>query len=416
MLRGAGMNRRERGLVLVGALLCGLSSGGAQAAEASPDIGAWRGFALARFDEQPAYVTPVAGPIGTRFLMALLDPMLVREAACVDAAGNQKPPVDRGGGAVEAWDCSRVPGAELWLRVEKRPELTAWVPAGRVFHWESRHALRPTGDATIDKVPAYCDVKDVEQASRGHSQPCMTFSRRILFTRPDMAAFPVLEARDFGDGIKFDRRRYLRIVVPVWASAPTVAACDASVRTNSSGTFGLFCPVPGGASSLSPTPVDLAPGTGGSRSPLAARDVWVPVTGAMEGVAVLFTREARFLARLLERFSEVAGRGPGCRDLDVDSWRTAFGSVAARGAAMPTSGDDKLLDPPMGRVLREVWRLSSDASSFLMGHSSAHYTQGDAEACKRLADRVVRAARLITRLADMNPRRDLVVVPFSLIP
>lgn len=410
------MNRRERGLVLVGALFTGVFSWGARAAEVSPDVGAWHGFALARYDEQPAYVTPAAGPIGTRFLMALLDPMMVRQAACVDAAGNQKPPAEGGGGAAGGWHCGEVPGAELWLRVEKRPDLTAWVPASRVFHWESRHAVRPTGDATTDKVPAYCDVKDVEQASRGHSQPCMTFSRRILFTRPDMAAFPVLEARDFGDGIKFDRRRYLRIVVPVWASAPSAAACDSSVRTNSSGTFGLFCPVPGSAATVPPSPPGGGVVAGAPRAALTARDVWVPVTGALEGVAVLFTREARFLARLLERFSEVAGRGPGCRELDVDSWRTAFGSVAARGASMPAPADDKLLDPPMGRVLREVWRLSSDASSFLMGHSSEHYTQVEPEACKRLADRVSRAARLITRLADMNPRRELVVVPFSLIP
>lgn len=171
-------------------------------------------FAWARIDGLHAHVSPRVDHRNTAFVMPILHPMRVVAAECVRSDGSHVLPaqVDVEGNPEDR--CPDSAEFALWYQLEGATGKVGWAPADHVAIWNSRHALRPSTDGSEDELPGYCDVTAVANASMGRSEPCVMFNRRVLAAHGERAPFPVLDVREFGDGIEYDRRQYFRVLVP----------------------------------------------------------------------------------------------------------------------------------------------------------------------------------------------------------
>lgn len=171
-------------------------------------------FAYALVDGLRAYATPLEDFRTAAFVMPILHPMRLVAATCVRSDGSRVLPTQVDVGGTPEDRCADAAEFALWYQLEGAEGRLGWAPADHVAIWNSRHALRPSIDGSKDELPGYCDVTAVANASVGRSEPCVMFNRRVLAAQGERAAFPVLEVREFGDGIEFDRRQYFRVLVP----------------------------------------------------------------------------------------------------------------------------------------------------------------------------------------------------------
>lgn len=177
------------------------------------DSGALR-FAIALVQDLKAYTEPRVFQQSATFTMPILHPMRIMQAACVDRDGNQVLPTKVDVGGIPEDRCPNPAKFSLWYQLERAAGKLGWAMADHVAVWNSRHALRPSTDGSQDTVPGYCDSKQAENASKGRSEPCMMFNRKVLAAQGERAPFPVLDVQEFGDGVEFDRRQYFKVLVP----------------------------------------------------------------------------------------------------------------------------------------------------------------------------------------------------------
>ena len=171
-------------------------------------------FGIALVQGLKAFAEPGVEMKGTGWVFPILHPMKIVESVCVARDGSRlEPNREKVDGTVKE-KCPNPTSYSLWYKLERDQGRFGWARASHVAVWNSRHALRPSTQAGAELVPGYCDEREAENSARGKSDPCMTFNRTILQAQGERAPFPVIDVKEFGDGVEFDMRKYFKVLVP----------------------------------------------------------------------------------------------------------------------------------------------------------------------------------------------------------
>jgi hypothetical protein len=170
-------------------------------------------FAIALVQDLQTFQEPRNFERTETFTMPILRPFRIRETACVGPDGLTAPPrvTMQNGRRI---DSCAVSNQGVWYKLERSPNRFGWVLGDHVAIWNSRHAQRPSIDASSDLISGYCETKDADAAAHGKSSPCMSISRSMVADQGERAPFPVIDTELFGDGVEFPRKRYFKVLVP----------------------------------------------------------------------------------------------------------------------------------------------------------------------------------------------------------
>lgn len=201
---------------MVASTLALLTTTSAQGQEPSIENSEMR-FAIALVQDLRAYAEPRVFEAGAAaFQMPILHPMRITDVVCTDKDSNRVLPtrVPTEDGEHTEDRCPDPTRYALWYQLERSPGRLGWARAEHVAVWNSRHALRPSTDASINLIAGYCDVKSAAAAAKGKNDPCMVFNRQVLQQQGERAPFPVLDIREFGDVVEFQPKQYFKVLVP----------------------------------------------------------------------------------------------------------------------------------------------------------------------------------------------------------
>lgn len=390
-------------------------------------------MALGRVEGQVACARPGVPCRSVAFAMPVLHPMRILEVACVDGKGRRAVPTkaEEGGSSVER--CADSVHQALWYRLEMEPRKSGWVPAEHVWVWESRHALMSSTDGSHRAVPGYCDVDQAEQVLRGQDAPCAALWRKELWFEGRPMLLPVLDIRELGDGIEFDRRIYLKVLAPMpCGSAQDVHAEDSdavmlqdqtpAVESLGPGEWDVSrgAPVPG-RRMASCIPTDRERRLGAGRMPrdgrpMVVRELWVPQSSGLVSTAVLTPVEARELARGLHGLARAIEKEGHCASLDRDRWRAVFRAVPPAGPWMDAMGAFDPAVSPGGRSLHDYWRLALSRGDSVVFQPFDEVKGASPERCAAVRERVGKAGSSVEQALSRHSKQPFVWVSFSQLP